>query len=267
MERYLAQPGKKVSLNDWDPNDKSEFKGNKDKAAERLLELNNELEELQELLYAEGKHKVLIVLQGMDTSGKDGVIRRVFEGVNPQGVRVASFKVPTPEELAHDYMWRIHKQTPGKGEIVIFNRSHYEDVLVVRVHNLVPENTWKKRYDQIRAFEQLLAEEGTLVLKFFLHIDLAEQKERLQARLDEPHKHWKFNSGDLKERARWPDYMAAYEDAISKTSTKFAPWYIVPSNRKWYRDIVIASILVERLKALKMQYPAAEAGLENIVIE
>lgn len=267
MERYLAQPGKKVSLNDWDPNDKSEFKGNKDKAAERLLELNNELEELQELLYAEGKHKVLIVLQGMDTSGKDGVIRRVFEGVNPQGVRVASFKVPTPEELAHDYMWRIHKQTPGKGEIVIFNRSHYEDVLVVRVHNLVPENTWKKRYDQIRAFEQLLAEEGTLVLKFFLHIDLAEQKERLQARLDEPHKHWKFNSGDLKERAHWPDYMAAYEDAISKTSTKFAPWYIVPSNRKWYRDIVIASILVERLKALKMQYPAAEAGLENIVIE
>lgn len=267
MERYLAQPGKKVSLNDWDPNDKSEFKGNKDKAAERLLELNKELEGLQELLYAESKHKVLVVLQGMDTSGKDGVIRRVFEGVNPQGVRVASFKVPTPEELAHDYLWRIHKQTPGKGEIVIFNRSHYEDVLVVRVHNLVPENTWKKRYDQIRAFEQTLAEEGTVILKFFLNIDLAEQKERLQARLDEPHKHWKFNSGDLKERARWPDYMAAYEDAISKTSTKFAPWYIVPANRKWYRDIVIASILVERLKVLNMQYPAAEPGLENITIE
>lgn len=267
MENYLVQPGKKVNLNDWDPNDKSEFKGNKEKGAERLLELNRELEELQELLYAEGKHKVLIVLQGMDTSGKDGVIRRVFEGVNPQGVRVASFKVPTPEELAHDYLWRIHKQTPGKGEIVIFNRSHYEDVLVVRVHNLVPESVWKKRYDQIRAFEQQLAEEGTLILKFFLHIDLAEQKERLQARLDEPHKNWKFNSGDLKERARWPEYMAAYEDALSKTSTKFAPWYIVPSNRKWYRDIVIASTLVEKLKALKMQYPAAEAGLENIVIE
>jgi len=186
MEKYRVKPGQRIHLKDWDPNETDLLDGDKDEGKERLEALNRDLERLQELLYAEHKHKVLIVLQGMDTSGKDGVIRHVFEGVNPQGVRVANFKVPTPEELDHDYLWRIHRQTPGKGEMVIFNRSHYEDVLVVRVHGLVPAEVWQRRYAHINAFEQMLAEEGTLILKFFLHIDLDEQKKRLQARLDDP---------------------------------------------------------------------------------
>ncbi len=192
MERYQVKPGKSVKLSDWDPNETSAFDGDKKDAIKGFTKLNEELEALQELLYVEYKHKVLIVLQGMDTSGKDGVISGVFEGVNPQGVKVASFKVPTDEELAHDYLWRVHKQVPGKGEIVIFNRSHYEDVLVVRVHELVPEKVWRKRYDQINAFEKMMAEEGTTILKFYLHIDLEEQKQRLQERLDDPSKRWKF---------------------------------------------------------------------------
>jgi PPK2 family polyphosphate:nucleotide phosphotransferase len=219
------------------------------------------------LLYAEQKHKVLIVLQGMDTSGKDGTIRRVFEGVNPQGVRVASFKQPTPEELDRDFLWRVHKQVPGKGEMVIFNRSHYEDVLVVRVHELVPKEVWSKRYEHINSFERMLADEGTTILKFFLHIDQEEQKQRLQARLDDPHKHWKFNPADLEERKLWPKYMKAYEEAISKTSTDGAPWYIVPANRKWYRNIVVGTIIVEALTRLNMRYPEPEFDAAKIQIE
>ncbi len=252
---YRVRPGTKVRLKDFDPNDTSEFKGDKEEAQQELEKLNTELERLQECLYAEGKHKVLIVLQGMDTSGKDGVIRSVFDGVNPQGVRVACFKVPTPEELAHDYLWRIHKMTPGKGEMVIFNRSHYEDVLVVRVHELVPGSVWKKRYDQINAFERTLAEEGTTILKFYLHIDEAEQKQRLLDRLADSSKHWKFNPGDLKERALWGQYMQAYEDALSKTSTDWAPWYIIPANKKWYRNLIIARLLVGTLQSLNIQLP------------
>ena len=267
MKRYRVKPGAKVNIKDWDPNDKSKFEAGKQEGKAYLLELNQQLEALQELLYAEGKHKVLVVLQGMDTAGKDGTIRHVFEGVNPQGVRVASFKVPTPQELAHDYLWRVHRQTPGSGEIMIFNRSHYEDVLVVRVHNLVPEEVWRRRYDQINNFERLLAEEGTTILKFFLHINLDEQKERLQARLDEPDKNWKFSTGDLKERKLWPQYTKAYEDVLSKTSTEWAPWYIVPANRKWYRNLVVGSVMIETLKDLKMQYPQPEEGLDQVVIE
>jgi PPK2 family polyphosphate:nucleotide phosphotransferase len=191
----------------------------------------------------------------------------VFEGINPQGVRVAGFKVPTEEELDHDYLWRVHKVTPGNGEMVIFNRSHYEDVLVVRVHNYVPPEVWKKRFDQINQFERTLAENGTTILKFYLHIDLDEQKERLQARLDEPTKHWKFRLGDLEERKLWPDYMQAYEDVLSKTSTKYAPWYIVPANRKWYRDLVISSVLVDTLEGLKMKYPESEENLDGVVVK
>jgi PPK2 family polyphosphate:nucleotide phosphotransferase len=242
-------------------------KGKKKEGRQRLLELNERLEALQELLYAEHKHKVLVVLQAMDTGGKDGTIRHVFEGVNPQGVRVAGFKVPTREELDHDYLWRVHKQVPGKGEIVIFNRSHYEDVLVVRVHSLVPEEVWSKRYEQINAFERMLAEEGTTILKFFLHIDLEEQRERLQARLDEPNKHWKFNPSDLKERKLWPAYIRAYEDAISKTSTEWAPWHIVPANRKWYRNVVVGTIMVETLEGLDMRFPEADFNPSEIEIE
>jgi PPK2 family polyphosphate:nucleotide phosphotransferase len=194
------------------------------------------------------------------------VIRKVFEGINPQGVEVASFKQPTPIELDHDYLWRAHQRVPTKGEITIFNRSYYEDVLAVRVHNLVPAKVWQRRYAQINNFESMLAEEGLTVIKFFLHIDPAEQKKRLQARLDEPNKRWKFNVLDLKERKLWADYTTAFETVLSKTSTPYAPWYIVPANTKWYRDLVIASVLVETLNGLKMRYPAPQAGLAKVVI-
>jgi PPK2 family polyphosphate:nucleotide phosphotransferase len=232
-----------------------------------LKELNDRLEELQELLYAEAKHKILIVLQAMDSGGKDGTIRHVFDGTNPQGVKVASFKKPTDTELAHDYLWRVHRHTPGSGEIAIFNRSHYEDVLVVRVHNLVPEEVWNRRYDHINAFEQMLADEGTTIIKLYLHISKGEQKERLQARLDEPHKQWKFAKGDLAERARWDDYTAAFEAVLSRTSTTSAPWYVIPADRKWYRNLVVSRILVDTLEKLEMSYPEPEEDLEGIVIE
>jgi len=266
MELYRVPPHTQVQLSQWDPRDKSAFPGKKRDAKAVFRDLNTRLETLQELLYAENKHKLLIVLQGMDTAGKDGAIRHVFEGVNPQGVKVASFKVPTSQELAHDYLWRVHRHTPGRGEIVIFNRSHYEDVLAVRVHELVPPEVWGLRYEHINAFEKLLADEGTTILKFYLHIDKAEQKARLQARLDEPLKRWKFNRGDLKERELWPDYLAAYEEALSRTSTEAAPWYIVPANRKWYRNLVIATVVVETLEGLAMSYPDPEAALDDVVI-
>lgn len=268
MKRYRVKPGDKIQLSDWKADDKGGFNGDKKDEAQELLEkLNGELEALQELLFAERKRKLLIVLQGMDTSGKDGVIRHVFDGVNPQGVRVASFKVPTQEELDHDYLWRVHKQTPGKGEIVIFNRSHYEDVLVVRVHELVPETVWKNRYAQINEFERMLAEEGTTILKFFLHIDLEEQRERLEARLHDPTKQWKFNLGDLGERKLWPEYTSAYQDVLNKTSTEWAPWYIVPANRKWYRNLVVATVLVDTLKDFQMAYPQPKDDLSGVVID
>ena len=266
MDKYRVKPGSKVAMKDWDPNDTSEFKGNKEKGLAENLKLNVRLEELQGLLYAEHKHKLLVVLQGMDTAGKDGGISKVFDGVNPQGVRVASFKVPTTEELDHDYLWRVHKVVPGKGEMVIFNRSHYEDVLVVRVHKMVSPALCKERFKQIADFEKLLADNGTTILKFYLNIDLEEQKKRLQERLDDPTKNWKFNPGDLEERKLWPEYMKAYEEAIEKTSTERAPWYIVPANRKWYRDLVISTILVETLDKLGMKYPAPAEGLKDIVI-
>ena len=267
MKQHLVQPGKKIKLVERDPQDTGDFKGGKEDGLKEIVKLNEKLQELQELLYAEGKHKILVVLQAMDTGGKDGAIRRVFDGVNPQGVKVASFKVPTPEEMAHEYLWRVHKVAPANGELVIFNRSHYEDVLVVRVHNYVPKEVWSKRYEQINAFEKLLAENGTTILKFFLHISKDEQKERLQARLDDPTKHWKFSLGDLGERKLWDDYQAAYEDALNKTSTEYAPWYVVPANRKWYRDLVISKVLVETLEGLKMKYPEPKDDLSGVVIE
>ncbi len=255
MDQYRVKPDQKVDLKDWDPQDAGDWDGKKDEGQARLLKLRQQLDELQATLYAEHKHRVLIVFQAMDTGGKDGTIRAVFEGVNPQGVRVASFKAPTPIELDHDYLWRIHAQTPGRGEIVVFNRSHYEDVLVVRVHSLVPEEVWGKRYDQINAFEQTLAAEGTTILKFYLHISLEEQKERFIERLEDPAKRWKFNPADLDERKLWPDYMKAYEAVLSRTSTEYAPWYIVPANRNWYRNLVVSEIIVKTLESLKMKYP------------
>ena len=267
MKQFMVKPGDKVKLSEWKPDDTGEFKGGKKEGLAELEKLNGKLEPLQELLYAEHKHKLLVVLQAMDTGGKDGVIRRVFDGVNPSGVRVVSFKAPSADELDHDYLWRVHKNVPGKGEMVVFNRSHYEDVLVVRVHNLVPPEVWSKRFDQVNAFEKMLAENGTTILKFFLHIDLDEQKERLQARLDDPTKRWKFRLGDLAERKRWSEYTQAYEDVLSKTSTKHAPWYIVPANRKWFRDLLISTVLVETLEGLKMKYPEPEENLDGVMIE
>ena len=267
MDQYRVQPGTSVDLSQYNTADKSGFKGEKSAGKQALKTLNSRLESLQELLYAEGKQKLLVVLQAMDTGGKDGVIRHVFDGVNPQGVKVASFKKPTSIEISHDYLWRVHPHTPGRGEITIFNRSHYEDVLVVRVHNLVPPAIWNMRYEHINQFERLLVDEGTTILKFFLHISEEEQKERLQARRDTPSKQWKFSTGDLHERALWNDYMQAYEAVLSKTSVEGAPWYIIPADRKWYRNLVIGTILVQTLESFNMQFPEPEENIDNIVIE
>jgi PPK2 family polyphosphate:nucleotide phosphotransferase len=267
MKRYRVKPGSHVDLKDWDPNDRAAFGGSKQDAEPILLDLRSKLESLQELLYAESKHRLLVVLQAMDAGGKDGTIRHVFEGVNPQGVSVASFKAPTTVERAHDYLWRIHPRVPGNGEMVIFNRSHYEDVLIVRVHALVPESNWMRRYDEINAFEQTLSAEGTTILKFFLHMSKDEQKKRLQGRLDDPRKHWKFNSTDLDERRLWSEYMQAYEDVLSRTSTVWAPWHIVPANSHWYRNLVVASTIVHALEGLEMKFPEGPPGLEKIRID
>lgn len=267
MNRYQVNPGTQVQLDRRDPSDTSAFEGGKDEAQEVLQGLVEQLTDLQQILFAEGKHKVLIVLQAMDTGGKDGTIRKVFSGVNPQGVQVANFKVPSKEELSHDYLWRVHQHTPGLGEIMVFNRSHYEDVLVVRVHELVDTAIWSRRYDHINDFERMLSDEGTTILKFFLHISLDEQKERLQARIDEPDKRWKFNRGDLKERALWSEYIQAYEDVLTRTSTTWAPWYIVPADRKWYRNLVVASNIVETLLGLNMKFPQPEDDFQDVTID
>jgi PPK2 family polyphosphate:nucleotide phosphotransferase len=267
MQQYQVKPGSKVNLLKWDPNDISGFKGNKADMSAETAKRTLKLAALQEVLFAEHKHKILIVLQAMDTGGKDGTIRRVFSGINPAGIRVVSFKAPTTEELDHDYLWRIHKMTPGKGELVVFNRSHYEDVLIVRVHNMVPSKVWKQRFDQINAFERHLTKNGTTILKFYLHIDKDEQKERLQARLDDPTKHWKFRLGDLEERKLWPAYMQAYEEVLSKTSTTHAPWYIVPANHKRYRDLVISSVLTQTLDNLNMKFPESQENLAGVAVE
>lgn len=267
MERYRIPPETRVSLAERDPSDRLTFDEEKKVGREYLRELTLRLRELQELLYAEGKHRLLIVLQATDTGGKDGVIRHVFRTVNPQGVRVTGFKAPSARELAHDYLWRIHRETPGRGEIRIFNRSHYEDVLIVRVRNLVPEETWQRRYQHINDFERMLADEGTTILKFFLHISKEEQATRLQSRLDDPSKHWKFNPADLAERKHWDDYREAYEAMLSRTSTPWAPWYVVPSNRKWYRNLVIARVLVATLEGLDMRFPEPDFDPAGIRVE
>jgi PPK2 family polyphosphate:nucleotide phosphotransferase len=263
MENHRIKPGQKVHLEDYSPDDHGEWQGKKEQGLVRLTELRQELDQLQGLLYAEHKHKLLVVLQAMDTAGKDGTIRSVFEGVNPQGVRVASFKVPSPAELDHDYLWRIHPEAPAKGEVVVFNRSHYEQVLVVRVHQLEPEEAWSRHYAQINDFERMLSEEGATILKFFLHISKDEQKKRLLERIDDPAKHWKFSSSDLPERKLWADYMKAYGEALSQTSKEFAPWYVVPANANWYRNLVVASVIVAALKKLDMQYPPSTEDLEQ----
>jgi len=263
--RHLVEPGRPFRLDQVDPDDTGHFHSKRE-AEPEIEKLRCKLIDLQELLFAEGKHSLLIVLQAMDGGGKDGAIENVMRGVNPQGCVVTPFKVPTPEELAHDFLWRVHKATPARGMIGIFNRSHYEDVLVVRVEELVPRAVWEKRYDQINAFERLLAESGTTLLKFFLHISKDEQKRRLQDRLDQPNKRWKFNPADLKTRAQWDLYMAAYEDAITRCSTEWAPWYVIPANHKWYRDVALLQVIVETLEGLDMRYPQPTTDLSQVVI-
>ena len=262
MEYRITQ-NEKISLKKFDPQDTSLWQKDKASAKKELKKLRKKLIKLQQLLYSENKHKVLIILQAMDSGGKDGTIQSIFKGVNPQGVSVASFKVPTPVELGHDYLWRVHSNTPQTGEIVIFNRSHYEDVLVVRVHNLVPKKVWEKRFDHISSFEKLLADEGTTILKFFLNISKEEQKNRFLERIDNPEKQWKFNPNDIEERKLWSAYMQAYEEAITKTSTSYAPWFIIPSNQNWYRDLVIAKIIVDSLEKLKMNFPKPVENIES----
>ncbi|MBI4469580.1 MAG: polyphosphate kinase 2 family protein [Acidobacteria bacterium] len=251
--------GRAIRLQDFDPDEDAGL--NREQAEAKLVKLGQEIVELQELLYAAGETAVLIVLQGMDTSGKDGTIRHVMGSMNPLGCDVAAFKVPTESELAHDFLWRVHARTPGRGRITIFNRSRYEDVLVVRVHGLVPRDVWSARYDQINHFERLLADSGTLVLKFFLHISKSEQKERLLEREQETTKAWKLSVGDWQERRYWSAYMRAYEDAINNCSTSHAPWFVVPADKKWFRNLAVAETIVEALKPWKRPW---RARLEEI---
>src|SRR5438132_3236073 len=250
----LIKPGAAVSLKEYDPDDRGPF-ASPEEAEEALQKQLDELSRLQNLLYAESRRALLIVLQGMDTSGKDGTIRHVMAGLSPLGVQVKAFKVPTQEELAHDFLWRVHKKVPKHGFIGIFNRSHYEDVLVVRVHGLVPRKVWKNRYELINQFEKLLVKNNVILLKFFLHISKAEQKLRLEQRLADPTRYWKFSMQDIKEREYWPAYRKTYEDALTQCSTKWAPWHLVPANRKWYRNLVVAETIVQTLRELDMQYP------------
>ena len=252
-EALRVRPGSRVRLARQDHGETHGW--DKEAAAVALATQLGRMADLQDRFWAEGKRSILVVLQGIDAAGKDGTINKVMEAFNPQGCPVTSFKVPSTEELAHDYLWRVHQKVPRKGEIGIFNRSHYEDVLVVRVHDFVPKEVWSARYDQINEFERILADNGTTIVKFFLAIDKDEQRERFQARFDDPTKRWKFSMGDLEERKLWDDYQAAFDDALSKTSTGHAPWYVIPANRKWFRNLAVATILADTMAELKPAYP------------
>jgi len=260
------KPGSALDLAAIDTSATPGFGGDKDAAGDRLKELRDELAASQERLWAEKRQSLLIVLQALDAGGKDGVIRKVITAFNPQGTRVASFGVPTEEELRHDYLWRVHAATPGRGRIGVFDRSHYEDVLVVRVNELVPKSVWSKRYDEINAWEAYLAANGMRIVKFYLHISREEQRERLQKRLDNPEKHWKWSSGDLETRRKWRAYRSAYTDALARCSTKTAPWFVIPADLKWYRDLAVAEILVETAREMKPQWPKSDEDLSGIVI-
>jgi PPK2 family polyphosphate:nucleotide phosphotransferase len=260
---FLVEPGTKVRLSEFDPSYKAKLKGD-DKGKDEIEGNLKRLRKAQYLLYADARKSLLVVLQGLDAAGKDGVIRQIFAGVNPQGTSVVSFKQPSPVELAHDFLWRVHAQTPAKGEITIFNRSHYEDVLVVRVRDLVPKAVWSKRYELINGFEKSLAESGTKILKFFLHISPEEQLERFRDRLEDPTRQWKISESDYTERERWQQYMEAYEDVLSVTSTKIAPWYIIPSDRKWFRNLAISQILADTLDGMDLKIPPPRVDIAEI---
>jgi PPK2 family polyphosphate:nucleotide phosphotransferase len=267
IKRHRVEPGSRFRVRQVDANSTAGWSGGKRKTLAAFADLNRRLHALQNLLWAEHDRRVLVVLQGMDTSGKDGTISHVFEGVNPLGVRVTAWKAPSQEELDHDFLWRIHAKVPAAGEIGIFNRSHYESVLVERVHELVPAKVWKARYAEINDFERLLAENGTSVLKFFLYIDRDEQRKRLEERLADPEKRWKFGAADLEDRKRWDAYMVAYEEAISRTSTDPAPWFVVPANKKWYRNLIVASVLVRTLEDLQLHYREPAVDLRQVKID
>jgi len=260
---FRVKSGTKLNLAKIDPNYHGGFE-NEESVVDELTKYSQRLEELQAVMYAENKHALLVVLQAMDGGGKDGTIYHVMSAMNPQGCNVVSFKVPTTEELAHDFLWRIHKQIPRKGQITVFNRSHYEDVLVVRVHNLVPEDVWSKRYNEINAFEHALTNAGITIIKFFLHIDKDEQLRRFRDRLNDSGKQWKISESDYGEREYWDDYQQAYMDALSKCSFNYSPWYIIPANHKWFRNLAVSQILVETLEGLKMKYPEPSVDLEAI---
>ena len=263
---YLVKPGKKFKLADFSTDDTGRFKDKSDAAAEKKSNLKK-LRKLQDVLYAQSEYAVLVVLQAMDAGGKDGTIKHVFSGVNPQGCTITSFKAPTHVELAHDYLWRIHAATPAKGMIGIFNRSHYESVLVERVKNLVPPKVWSKRYDHINNFEKILADEGTTIIKFFLNISYEEQKKRMEKRLADPRKNWKFSPDDLKERKRWDQYMEAYQDALNKCSTEWGPWYVVPADHKWFRNWVVSDTIVRTLEAMDLRYPPPLKNADKLKVE
>jgi PPK2 family polyphosphate:nucleotide phosphotransferase len=264
IDKCRVEPGSKVDLASISTDDHGGM--SKDKAAQQLERHVKHLCELQEVMYAEGKHSLLVVLQAMDAAGKDSTISAVFGPLNPQGCNAVSFKVPNDLERRHDFLWRIHQRVPARGYMTVFNRSHYEDVLIVRVKELAPHHVWHKRFDHINDFEKMLHEEGTTIVKFYLHISKDYQKERLERRLELPEKHWKFNPEDLAERQRWDKYMEAYQDALSRCSTDYAPWYIIPAETRWYRNLLVARILVRTLGALDMHYPRETFDPEKIVI-
>ena len=254
LKKLIIKPGKKVRLSDYDPEYTADFKDKE--IAENILKENiSSLSELQYRLKAENKRSLLIILQGMDTSGKDGTIRNVMSGSNPQDCRVTSFKAPSQEEYDHDFLWRIHKAIPSKGEIGIFNRSHYEDVLAARVHEIVPKSTWSLRYKQINNFEEMLTQNDVVILKFFLYISKDEQKKRLEERLEDPMKNWKLSEEDFKERKYWNDYIEAYQDVLSLCSTKSSPWFVIPANKKWFRNLAVSQIIIETLKGMNVKFP------------
>lgn len=268
LERYLVHEGKSLKLDKIDQNERELYNGEgKDDHMEAFDQLREELQLLQKIQYAENKRRVLVVIQAMDTGGKDGCVKHVFSRVDPQGLNVKSFKKPSENELRHDFLWRVHQHVPGNGHITVFNRSHYEDIIAVRVKKIYGEKVWKRRYQHVIDFERMLAEEGTVIVKLFLHISKEEQKKRLEARLVNPEKHWKFNPDDLKDRGRWGKFMEAYEDVIERTSTEHAPWYVIPADRKWYRNLCVARIMVDTLKGLKMKYPEPDYDPKTVSID
>jgi PPK2 family polyphosphate:nucleotide phosphotransferase len=263
-KKFVVKSGSKIRLKHFDPSYRGKDESHKSALAE-IEKHRQKMDELQYLMYAENKHSLLIVLQALDAGGKDGTVRHVFAGMNPAGCTSVGFKQPTPKELAHDFLWRVHPYVPAKGSVAIFNRSHYEDVLVARVHGLVPENIWSKRYDEINDFEKLVTtQNNTTILKFFLHISKEEQLARFEKRLDDPARHWKISDSDYKEREYWDNYTKAFEDVLNKTSTEHAPWFVIPSNHKWFRDLAISQIIVGQMEDMDMQLPKPTVDLAEI---